>query len=263
MKRETAAVRLWRRALKAANGWLERTLGLRLVRTRKTWARKAGIVHGAVLPRATYSPWLSDAAFQEVAALAEGHTLVDRYRLHELFTLARQAAARGGVFLEVGVWKGGSSAVIQKAIVQAGRQADCPFFIADTFAGVVKAGGDQDTIYTGGEHADASVADVEALFRRAGLPLPTILSGIFPDDHPDAVDGPIAFLHSDVDVYQSTKDILDWALPRLASGAIIVFDDYGFSGCEGVTLYCQELAAARPDLLFVHNLNGHAVFFKA
>lgn len=44
-------------------------------------------------------------------------------------------------------------------------------------------------------------------------------------------------------------------------GAILVFDDYGFYGCEGVTTFCNELKTC-SDLIFTHNLNGHAVFVK-
>lgn len=41
----------------------------------------------------------------------------------------------------------------------------------------------------------------------------------------------------------------------------MVFDDYGFLGCEGVTRFCDEFRAC-PGLVFLHNLNGHAVFVK-
>jgi O-methyltransferase len=59
----------------------------------------------------------------------------------------------------------------------------------------------------------------------------------------------------------SSRDILEWCLPRMLVGAILVFDDYGFYGCEGVTTFCDELKH-RDDLIFPHNLNGHTVFVK-
>jgi O-methyltransferase len=42
---------------------------------------------------------------------------------------------------------------------------------------------------------------------------------------------------------------------------IIVYDDYGFSGCEGITRYVNEQIGKR-DRLVLHNLNGHAVVVK-
>jgi hypothetical protein len=38
--------------------------------------------------------------------------------------------------------------------------------------------------------------------------------------------GPVAFLHIDCDLYSSTKIVLDRLGPRLAPGAVIVFDEY-------------------------------------
>ncbi len=43
---------------------------------------------------------------------------------------------------------------------------------------------------------------------------------------------------------------------------MVVFDDYGFFGCEGVTQAVDELVAQREDVTFIYNLNGHAVLIK-
>jgi O-methyltransferase len=73
--------------------------------------------------------------------------------------------------------------------------------------------------------------------------------------------GDIAFLHIDVDVYKSARDIFDWAFPRLSPGAIVVFDDYGFDRSPGVTRLCNELKMM-AGIIFFHNINGHAVVIK-
>ena len=41
----------------------------------------------------------------------------------------------------------------------------------------------------------------------------------------------------------------------------MVFDDYGFSSCVGITVLAEELRI-RADLVFVQNINGHAVLVK-
>jgi O-methyltransferase len=113
----------------------------------------------------------------------------------------------------------------------------------------------------GGEHADTSQLVVDELMQSLQLHNYSILTGIFPEETSRLVEGPISMLHCDVDVYSSAKDVVEWCLPRLAVGGVIVFDDYGFLGCEGVTVFCQELQE-RKDLFFVHNINGHAIFIK-
>lgn len=67
--------------------------------------------------------------------------------------------------------------------------------------------------------------------------------------------------HIDVDVYESARDIFDWVWPRMAPGGVVVFDDYGFRGCVGITMLGEDLRA-RQDLVFIHNMNGHALLVK-
>jgi len=44
-------------------------------------------------------------------------------------------------------------------------------------------------------------------------------------------------------------------------GSIIIFDDYGFCGCDGIAKYDEEQSML-TDRLVVHNLNGHAIIIK-
>ena len=83
---------------------------------------------------------------------------------------------------------------------------------------------------------------------------------IFPDEFKEPINK-ISFIHCDVDVYNSCKDIIDYCLPYTSIGSIIVFDDYGFDGCEGVTSFCDEMRSNK-EFHFIHNLNGHAIFIK-
>jgi len=140
-----------------------------------------------------------------------------------------------GDVLEVGVYRGGTGALLAKRIAGSGKR----IFLADTFSGVVKAG-DNDPLYKGGEHADTSRSLVDGLLKACELDNATLLQGIFPEDTGHHVPGKIALLHCDVDVYQSAKDVVEWARPRLSPGGVIIFDDYGFSGCEGVTRLVNE-----------------------
>jgi O-methyltransferase len=212
--------------------------------------------YSKVVPTAYYAPWLSDDAFIEIYGLARDSTLVDIYRCFELWELAKQSLAVPGSFLEVGVWRGGTACLLAKAIEGSGRT----IYLADTFRGVVKAGAG-DGWYIGGEHSDSTASGVKQLLTSVGAKNFEILSGIFPEDTAPYVHGSIAFVHIDVDVYKSAKDVFDWAFPRMPPGAVAVFDDYGSDRCPGVTRFCNELKLER-ELIFFHNLNGHAVIIK-
>src|SRR5262252_3376049 len=204
-----------------------------------------------------YAPWLADSEFQQVYSEVTNHTLVDVYRCYELWDLVRQVSASGiGNLLEVGVWRGGTGAIIAAATRKWMPWAKV--YLADTFSGVVKAGV-FDGQYKGGEHADTSVTTVTALIDRLELSNCQILQGVFPDEVAAQIsDTRIALCHVDVDVYESASHIVDWVVPRLVPGGILVFDDYGFPSCPGVTRLVNELRL-RPRWDFVYNLNGHAI----
>lgn len=233
-------------------------LGLHITRVSKSTSGRR--TYEPVLPRATYSPWNEDEEFQAVYRAIEGATLVDEYRCFELWKLIEQVSKLdAGWILEVGVWRGGTGALLARRAKDLGIGG--MVLLCDTFSGVVKAGS-EDSVYRGGEHADASRPAVEALVSRMGLDNVRILEGVFPEDTGHlAGDAAFRFCHIDVDVYQSAADVVDWVWDRLVPGGMIVFDDYGFKVCDGITKYVEAQMMSR-DRLVIHNLNGHAIIIK-
>jgi O-methyltransferase len=220
------------------------------------------LTYERVAPVATYAPWNSDDLFLSTYEEVKNRTLVDLYRCWELWTLVEQSAKLNGDIIEIGVWRGGTGAIMAKKAALCG--IDGLVYLADTFRGVVKAGS-HDTIYKGGEHADTSRQDVEALIHsQLKLTNVRILEGIFPDETACLIEGKdhrFRLCHIDVDVYESAKNILDWIWDAIVVGGIVVYDDYGFDGCQGITRFVNEQAAAK-DRLVLHNLNGHAIVVK-
>jgi O-methyltransferase len=217
--------------------------------------------YAPIKPVAGYSPWLADDDFQAIYSLVKAHTLVDVYRLHELYHLIRQLGRLPpGDVLEVGVWRGGSGALMAKAAAHFGVSSTV--FLADTFQGVVKAGAN-DSRYTGGEHADTSIEQVELLLSGVlHLDNYRVLQGIFPDQTGSALaERRFRLCHIDVDVYASARDVDAWVWDRLVPGGMVIYDDYGFEPCVGVTRYVNEQIGL-DDRLILHNLNGHAVVVK-
>ena len=211
-------------------------------------------------PFATYAPWKIDPAFLSTYSVIQLNTLVDIYRCWELWTLVDQTAKRDGGILEVGVWRGGTGALMAKRVLSTGRND--PVYLCDTFEGVVKAGS-KDSAYKGGEHSDTSQRIVEDLLRSLEITNVRILKGIFPDETAALIEPGARFrlVHIDVDVYQSAKDVMAWIWERIVPGGIVVYDDYGFQTCQGITKYVNE-QIAEEDRVVLYNLNGHAIVIK-
>jgi O-methyltransferase len=212
---------------------------------------------------AKYSPWLGDNKFNEIYQRIKEHTLVDRFKCYELWQLAEKTAELDSdcAIIEIGVWRGGSAAILSGKLALINR--NLKIYLADTFKGVVKTS-EKDYYYKGSEHNDTNPGIVEELLNNViRYSNYKILQGIFPEESAHLIPEGVKFglCHIDVDVYSSAKDIVEWIWDKMIIGGMIIFDDYGFESCTGITRYVEELRDL-PDRILIHNLNGHAILIK-
>ncbi len=212
-------------------------------------------------PSIRFAPWNSEEEFERLYDRVKPATMVDKVRCFELRRLVAQSAKLGeGCLLEVGVWRGGTGALIAQRAAECG--VEDTVYLCDTFTGVVKAG-ERDPWYRGREHADVSAAAVEEyLVAEMRLRKTVVLAGVFPDETGKSIpDERCRFCHIDVDVYRSARDAFEWVWPRIVLGGLVVFDDYGFRSCEGITSFVEE-QVAREDAIVLGSISGHAVVIR-
>jgi O-methyltransferase len=219
---------------------------------------KFGYSHNIIIPNSSYSPWQDDEVFLNIYNQIKSHTLVDVYRCYSLYSFVKRNNNLKGDILEVGVWRGGTGALLSNALFFEDKNAK--IYLADTFAGVVKAS-DNDTNYIGGEHSDTSKDIVLNLLKEFETYNYEILSGVFPDevDLPSNIQK-LRLCHIDVDTYESALGVFNRVWDNIEEGGAVIFDDYGFWGCEGIAKLCNELVV--KNATFFYNLNGQAIFVK-
>lgn len=172
-------------------------------------------------------------------------SLITLDRLEVLADAALRTKHLPGDLAEVGVYKGGSAAVIASA---AGSMKALHLF--DTFAGI------PESCVMGGHRAgdfndpDASLGAVRAFLR--GLPV-VFHPGVFPGSATKAADRTFSMVHLDADTYQATRAAIDFFLPRMDDGGLIVFDDWEWHACPGVKRAALE--RFRPSDLSVETPN--------
>jgi len=115
---------------------------------------------------ANYAPWNADEEFISTIRQVKPNTVVDIYRRYELWMLVEQARKLDGAIIEIGVWRGGSGALIAKQASLC--EIESPVYMCDTFTGVPKSTA-KDSAFKGGEHADTSPEIVQALLDKFGL----------------------------------------------------------------------------------------------
>jgi hypothetical protein len=120
-----------------------------------------------------------------------------------------------GVFVEFGVYKGGSARALADVAEAQGRA----LHLFDTFTGMPVAG-------PGDSHKVGDFADTDEAAVRALIPSAVFHVGVFPATFPPDLPG-IAFAHIDADQYQCILDAIDLFGPRMVPGGVMWFDDCG------------------------------------
>lgn len=161
------------------------------------------------------------------------------------------AEAPHGIIIEVGVWRGGSLRYLAE------KHAERQFFGFDTFEGMPKEH-PLDNFHKQGHFSDTSFEAVQSVF--ADLPNVTIVKGYFPDSDITG-DQPVAMVHCDVDLYESTLKVFRHLWPRIAINGRMYCDDAFQATCEGATLALCEFATEIKRIP-QFDLGMHAAFCK-
>ena len=163
-----------------------------------------------------------------------------------------------GSIVECGVWRGGMVMAMLRTLLACGdTQRDV--YLYDTFAGMSPPSARDRTfknesaekLLSRSDRADpssiwcaASLDDVRTNVASVGYDARKIhyVVGKVEETLPQTLPDAIAILRLDTDWYASTKHELDHLFPRLASGGILIIDDYGhWKGArEAVDSYIVE-----------------------
>jgi hypothetical protein len=193
-----------------------------------------------------------------------------------------------GSFVECGVWRGGSAAVLSLANMSHGTEArDLHLFDAyddppepdEAVDGAracaeYRAWGDVDG------PLEAKLVPATGLYERAGLGGPGVASevrdllveglehpadkvhlhvGWVQDTVPVSDTGPIALLRLDVDLFHPTRACLEGLYDRVVPGGFVIIDDYGaYEGCSSAV---DGFLAERGERLFFHHIDAERRYF--
>lgn len=85
--------------------------------------------------------------------------------------------------------------------------------------------------------------------------------GFFRDTLPEYGGGPIAVLHLDCDLYDSYKDCLTNLYRHMASGGVILFDEYEETRFPGAKVAIDEFFSDKPEEVQEYNRYGHQKYY--
>ena len=185
-----------------------------------------------------------DAEACEIIESVKAYTMAHPEKLFALIQAVRHVVKHDipGAMVECGVWRGGCVMAILQTLSSLGVQ-DRDIFLYDTFNGMTQPT-EEDIKYsgenplteftrrqTGPDSSDwcfASLNDVARNVYSSGYEQSRInfvkgkVEETLPRPRPDG----IALLRLDTDWYQSTKHEMEYLFPLLASGGLLLVDDY-------------------------------------
>ena len=200
-------------------------------------------------------------AFGAIAreVISEQRTGMNYDRLYTIWQ-AVQAAPADLPIIEVGTYRGGSAKFICESQRQAGHTS--PFYVCDTFAGHPRV----NSVLDHARHLRPNFVDTSAELVTeylADYPEVEIVVGDIVDTSDRLPAGPYGFVHVDVDVYPAIDFCVRFFAPKLAKGAVMIIDDYGFVTCPGAKKAVDDFIAGNPQFRLFHLLTGQALLFEA
>jgi O-methyltransferase len=220
----------------------------------EAWAKRGGFN--------VYRPhlaWQDDAEFLGVQKAWGKVPGAPNDRRFFLFDLARRLRDVPGETADIGVRFGASTFYLLSGLNQPGR----PHHVFDSFEGLSEPTPEDAANGEAKRWAKGKLAVDEQVTRKNLEMFPNVsyYKGWIPERYNEVADRRFAFVHIDVDLYQPTKDSLDFFYERMNPGGAILCDDYGFSTCPGVRKAMDDFFAERPETL-LNIPSGHSLIIK-
>jgi hypothetical protein len=172
----------------------------------------------------------------------ETKMLISDHEAYQLMMAVRRTKKIPGDIAEVGTYRGGSSKLIAIA-----RGDDSPkhMYLFDTFEGLPPLT-DIDRSHFTDEQYPADIAEVKTYLSL--YPNVSLHKGIFPKSAGPVQSKRFSFVHLDVDLYEATRDSIEFFYPRMEKGAVLISHDY--STAPGVRKAIDEFMVNKPEAVF-------------
>lgn len=204
--------------------------------------------------------WPLDEAFRQASEVWKGIAGLPDDRRFFLLSTAAGVRHIDGDTADIGVRFGTSSFFILRGIDDAAKQ----HHLFDSFEGLSAPTAQDNAEGKRGAWKQGDLLAEEEVTKhnlRMYADRCRYFKGWVPARFPEVKDRKFAFVHIDVDLYQPTRDTLEFFYERVSPGGVIVCDDYGSALCPGARQAMDEFMANKPESLF-HVPTGQSLVVK-
>jgi len=201
---------------------------------------------------------------REKTQMGGDDNLLRRERHYTLCNLLRNVSISDGDVCELGCWRGLSTYQLATQLKERNFQNE--FSLFDSFEGLSEVNeidkrNDVDIDYNKKRKLFECSEDIvkENLKEFNFI---KYYKGWVPDRFEEVKDKRFSFVHVDLDLYQPIIDSIKFFYPRLNTGGVMVFDDYGCATFPGAKKAVDEALQELEDAFFLPLPSGQAFIYK-
>ncbi len=205
-----------------------------------------------IISSAVHSPWLSDKKFKNIYDKVKDFTLLDEPRAYTLWQSVNNLKNVNGNILDIGCLLGGAGFIMSNSNLK-GKT-----YLFDTFSGFKK----DDGLHKKEVFRFGDISFVRKQIKYLKLKNTRVFKSYFPNNLPIKINK-IKVCHIDVNTYDATKKIFFFVEKKIVKNGIIVFDDYGIWGVDGIKKFITSIEKKySKKFLFIKNYMGQCILIK-
>ena len=205
-----------------------------------------------IISSATHAPWKKDKEFFSFFEKIKSFTLLDAARSYTLWQCVDNVKTISGQILDIGCLMGGSGFIMSK------KNKKGNTYLFDSFSGFQKDDGlhKKDVFYYDNIHL------VRKNIKKLKLKNTYVHKAYFPKNIKVKVKK-IKLYHIDVNTYDDTKNIFDFIQKKMVKGGLIIFDDFGIWGVDGIKKFIYKIEKNyKNQFYFIKNYMGQCILIK-
>tara|TARA_B110001452_G_scaffold100831_1_gene83625 strand:+ start:421 stop:1173 length:753 start_codon:yes stop_codon:yes gene_type:complete len=205
-----------------------------------------------IISSAVHAPWLSDKKFKNIYLKVKDLTLLDEPRAYTLWQAVNNLKNVNGIILDIGCLLGGAGFIMSKSNLK-GKT-----YLFDTFSGFKK----DDGLHKKEVFKFGDITFVQKQIKRLSLKNIKVFKSYFPKNLPFRINK-IKVCHIDVNTYDATKKIFYFVEKKMIKNGIIIFDDYGIWGVDGIKKFISSIENNySKKFIFIKNYMGQCILIK-
>ena len=204
-----------------------------------------------IISPATHAPWKKDKEFLDFYDLIKSYTLLD---LPRAYTLWQSSKKREGT-----QWAGIRYRLFIRwfRVHNVKKNLKGKTYLFDSFSGFKK----DDGIHKKNIFYYDDINFVKKSIKSLRLTNTQVFKAYFPKNINMTIK--IKLCHIDVNTYEDTKNVFNFIRNKMISGGIIIFDDFGIWGVDGIKKFIYKIENRyNKDFYFFKNYMGQCILIK-